>query len=93
MASKVQKAFVNDLKLVFRATNKSVAAANSFKLSENWGDKYPVVMQRWEQNWEELSAYFEYTEPIGRIIYTFNVVAGFHWQVRKVNKNKRCFHH
>jgi putative transposase len=49
-------------------------------------------MESWERNWEELSAYFEYTEPIKRIIYTTNAVEGFYRQVRKINQNKRCFH-
>lgn len=91
MASKDQKEFVKDLKLVYKATSKSVAEDELLKLSEKWGDKYPVVMDSWERNWEELSAYFEYTEPIRRIIYTTNAVEGFHRQVRKVTKTKGAF--
>ncbi|MGB1283565.1 MAG: transposase, partial [Polaribacter sp.] len=44
-----------------------------------------------ERNWEELSAYFEYAQPIRRIIYTTNAVEGFHRQVRKVTKTKGAF--
>ncbi|SFW16883.1 Transposase, Mutator family, partial [Sinomicrobium oceani] len=40
---------------------------------------------------EELSQYFEYTEPIRKIIYTTNAVEGFHRQVRKVTKTKGAF--
>ena len=61
------------------------------KLSEKWGAKYPVVIESWERNWEELSTYFEYTEPIRRIIYTTNAVEGFHRQARKVTKTKGAF--
>jgi transposase-like protein len=91
VASKDQKEFMKDLKLVYKATNKSVAEDELLKLSEKWGTKYPVVIQSWERNWEELSAYFEYTEPIRRIIYTTNAVEGFHRQVRKVTKTKGAF--
>jgi transposase-like protein len=59
VASKDRKAFVKDLKLIYKATNKSVVAANLLKLSEKEADKYPVVMAHWERYWEELSAYFE----------------------------------
>lgn len=91
VASKDQKEFVRDLKLIYKAINKSVAEDELVKLSEKWGDKYPVVIESWERNWDELSAYFEYTEPIRRIIYTTNAVEGFHRQVRKVTKTKGAF--
>jgi len=91
VASKDQKEFMKELKLVYKAINKSVAEDELLKLSEKWGNKYPVVIESWERNWEELSAYFEYTEPIRRIIYTTNAVEGFHRQVRKVTKTKGAF--
>ena len=91
VASKDQKEFLKDLKLVYRAVNKSVAEDELTKLSEKWEAKYPVVIESWYRNWEELTAYFEYTEPIRRIIYTTNAVEGFHRQVRKVTKTKGAF--
>lgn len=91
VASKDQKEFLKDLKLVYRAVNKSVAEDELSKLSEKWESKYPVVIESWHRNWEELTAYFEYTEPIRRIIYTTNAVEGFHRQVRKVTKTKGAF--
>lgn len=78
IASKDQKAFLKDLKLVYKAVNKNVAEDQLQILEEKWGDKYPVVIESWHRNWEELSAYFEYTEPIRKIIYTTNAVEGFH---------------
>ncbi|GAA5225403.1 IS256 family transposase [Membranihabitans marinus] len=91
VASKDQKEFIKDLKLVYKAVSKEIAEDELEKLSEKWGKKYPVVIDSWERNWEELSAYFEYTEPIRRIIYTTNAVEGFHRQVRKVTKTKGAF--
>jgi putative transposase len=91
VASKDQKEFIKDLKLVYKAINKEVAEDELLKLSEKWGAKYPVVIESWERNWEEFSTYFEYTEPIRRIIYTTNAVEGFHRQVRKVTKTKGAF--
>lgn len=91
VSSKNQKEFIKDLKLVYKAVNKSVAEENLLKLSEKWGKKYPVVIESWERNWEELSAYFEYAEPIRKLIYTTNAVEGFHRQVRKVTKTKGAF--
>lgn len=91
IASKDQKEFMGDLKLVYRAINKQVAEDELLNLEEKWGGKYPVVIESWQRNWEELSQYFEYAEPIRKIIYTTNAVEGFHRQVRKVTKTKGAF--
>lgn len=91
VASKDQKEFMKDLKLVYKAINKNVAEDELLNLEEKWAEKYPIVIESWQRNWEELSQYFEYTEPIRRIIYTTNAVEGFHRQVRKVTKTKGAF--
>ena len=91
IASKDQKGFMKDLKRVYRAINKQIAEDELLLLGEKWGDKYPVVIESWERNWEQLSQYFQYTEPIRKIIYTTNAVEGFHRQVRKVTKTKGAF--
>ena len=91
VASKDQKAFMKDLKLVYKAINKDVAEDELLNLEEKWGEKYPIVIESWQRNWEELSQYFEFTAPIRRIIYTTNAVEGFHRQVRKVTKTKGAF--
>ena len=89
--SKDQKEFMTDLKLVYRATSKEVAQDQLLNLEEKWGKKYPVVIESWQNNWEHLSQYFKYTQPIRKLIYTTNAVEGFHRQVRKVTKTKGAF--
>lgn len=91
VASKDQKEFMTDLKLVYRATSKEVAEDQLLNLEGKWGKKYPVVIESWQNNWEHLSQYFKYTQPIRKLIYTTNAVEGFHRQVRKVTKTKGAF--
>lgn len=91
IASKDQKAFLKDLKLVYKATTKDLAEQKLQELEETWGKKYPIVIKSWKTNWERLSNYFKYPEDIRRTIYTTNVVEGFHRQVRKVTKTKGAF--
>lgn len=91
IASKDQKEFMRDLKKVYRATNKEVAEDELDKLSDKWKERYPVVIQSWQNNWEHLSQYFKYTAPIRKIIYTTNAVEGYHRQIRKVTKTKGAF--
>lgn len=91
VVSKDQKAFMADLKVVYRACSKDLAEHHLLELGEKWGKKYPAVMKSWNDNWENLSQYFKYPEELRRIIYTTNIVEGFHRQIRKYTKNKGAF--
>jgi len=89
--SKDQKPFMVDLKLVYKATSKDLAEQRLLELGEKWGKKYPAVIKSWHANWEALSQYFKYPEDLRRIIYTTNIIEGFHRQIRKYTKNKGAF--
>ena len=91
VVSKDQKAFMIDLKLVYRASSKELAEHHLLELEQKWGKKYPAVFKSWNDNWENLSQYFKYPEELRRIIYTTNIVEGFHRQIRKYTKNKGAF--
>ena len=91
VVSRDQKAFMKDLKLVYKATGKDLAEHHLLELGEKWGKKYPAVIKSWQTHWEALSQYFKYPEELRRIIYTTNIVEGFHRQVRKYTKNKGAF--
>lgn len=91
VASKDQKSFMKDLKKVYQSPTKDQAEIELLNLDEIWGKKYPIVIRSWNENWEELTHYFQYDEYIRKIIYTTNAVEGFHRQVRKVTKTKGAF--
>ena len=91
VASKEQKVFLADLKLVYQAVNKQTAEAELDKLEEKWGKRYPIVVESWRKNWHKLSTYFDYDPMIRKLIYTTNAVEGFHRQIRKVTKTKGVF--
>ena len=80
-----------DLKKVYKAPTKDAVEMVLLELEEKWVEKYPLAVNSWKNNWEELSAYFEYTEPIRRIIYTTNTIEGFNRQIRKITKTKGGF--
>ena len=91
VASKDQKAFMADLKQVYRASSKENAEIALDQLEEKWGSTYPIVIKSWRKKWHHLSAYFKYPEPIRRIIYTTNAVEAVHRQFRKLTKTKGAF--
>lgn len=91
VASKDQKAFMKDLKLVYKADTLDIAQTQLEQLADKWEANYPIVLRSWRVNWPELTTYFEYTKPIRKLIYTTNAVEGYHRQVRKVTKTKGAF--
>ena len=91
VVSKDQKKFMADLKLVYRATSLDLAEHHLLELGEKWGKKYPVVIRSWQSNWSSLSHYFKYPDDLRRIIYTTNIIEGFHRQIRKYTKSKGAF--
>ena len=91
LAWKDTKAFMADLKQVYQASTKELAERNLDKLENNWGQKYPKVIESWRRNWDRLSNYFQYAREIRKVIYTTNIIEGFHRQLRKVTKTKGAF--
>ncbi len=82
---------LKDLKQVYQAPSMDQAEVALANLEENWAKQYPVMVNSWLNNWEELSNYFKYPEDIRRRIYTTNPIESFHSQLRKVTKTKRVF--
>jgi transposase-like protein len=91
VASKHQKAFMADLKRVYRAVSKQAAETALDDLDERWGQKYPIVIKSWRSKWDNLSVYFKYPEEIRRVIYTTNSIEAVHRQFRKLTKTKGGF--
>ena len=91
VASKNQKAFMADLKPVYRAVSKEAAEMALDELEAKWGDAYPLVINSWRRKWHNLSHYFKYPEHIRKVIYTTNAVEAVHRQFRKLTKTKGAF--
>ncbi len=91
VGSKHQKAFMVDLKRVYKALNKEAAETALDELEETWGEKYPIVITSWRRKWDNLSVYFRYPEPIRKVIYTTNSIEAVHRQFRKLTKTKGGF--
>lgn len=83
--------FMRDLKPVYQAATREEAETALLKLSDKWSTKYAVAVRAWENNWAELSAFFDFPFEIRRLIYTNNAIEGYNRQLRKVTKNKTVF--
>lgn len=85
------KKFSSDFKAVYNAPNETAALSELEIIKEKWGKKYPYAISNWENNWEDVNSFFQFSGEIRRIMYTTNIVEGLNRQYRKVTKTKSVF--
>jgi transposase-like protein len=88
---KEHKEIIADLKKIYQALTLEEAELGFDMFKDKWGKKHPIIIRSWENNWLELTAYFRYPYEIRRIIYTTNIIEGYHRQLRKVTKTKTAY--
>ena len=88
---KDKKEFAKDMKQIYDAPTKQAAKAAFEHFSTQWNHKYPYAIKSWENNWEELTVFFDFPLEIRRIIYTTNLIENLNGKIRKYTKNKLSF--
>ena len=88
---KDRKVFMADLKFVYGAINRDMAYEALDDFAKKWGSKYAYALKSWRDNWDELTAYFDYPQEIRRIMYTTNAIESLNSTIRKYTKTKTVF--
>lgn len=88
---KDKKAFTSDMKQIYNAPTKEAAHAALKDFAEKWESKYSYAIRSWENNWEDLTVFFEFPLEIRKIIYTTNLIENLNGKIRKYTKNKLSF--
>lgn len=85
------KKITSELKPIYKAPTEQVALEELDHFEQSWGNKYPLLVRSWRNNWSEISTFFKYPPEIRKLIYTTNVIESYHRQLRKVTKGKAVF--
>jgi transposase-like protein len=88
---KDKKEFTKDMKEIYNAPTKDAAKLALNDFSTKWNYKYSYAIKSWENNWENLTAFFEFPVEIRKIIYTTNLIENLNGKIRKYTKNKLSF--
>lgn len=88
---KDKKEFSRDMKQIYDAPTKQASEAALKDFSAKWGKKYPYAIRSWEDNWDELTVFFDFPLEIRKIIYTTNLIENLNGKIRKYTKNKLSF--
>lgn len=85
---KDRKAICTDLKKIYTSSDRVQALVALAAFGEKWDSKYKEIKRSWEQDWDELMVFMDYSQNIRRMIYTTNPVEAVHRVMRKVTKTK-----
>lgn len=88
---KDKKQFSKDMKQIYSAPTKELAEQELRAFEETWSAKYPYAIKSWKNNWDDLTAFFEFPLEIRKIIYTTNLIENLNGKIRKYTKNKLSF--
>ena len=89
--NKNRQEFCADLKKVYTAINQQSALEEFGNFKTKWEKQYKYAIKSWEENWDNLTNYFEYPLELRKIIYTTNTIENLNRGIRKYTKTKCQF--
>jgi putative transposase len=89
---KERQSLGRSLRPVYQAATVEEAHQRLQEFSEGpWGQKYPMITQSWQRNWEQVVPFFAFPPEVRRMIYTTNAIESLHSQVRKAVRGRGHF--
>ena len=85
------KEFTKDLKQIYTSSNEKKGYDKLQEIKNKWKDKYSVSFKSWEENWDAICPFFQFSEHIRKIMYTTNTIESLNRQFRKYTKTKSVF--
>ena len=85
------KEFCNDLKTIYTSNNEEQGYEKLQEVKEKWKAKYSSAFKTWEENWDAICPFFQFSEQIRKIMYTTNTIESLNRQFRKYTKTKSVF--
>jgi transposase-like protein len=92
VAHKDKDRFCADLRKIYAAPTEEAGLLALEAMKEQW-PRYRMQVNKWEEKWNELSTFFQFSQDVRKIMYTTNSVEALHRQLRKVTKTTSLFPH
>jgi putative transposase len=88
---KDRRAVAGGLKPIYQAATEEAAAEALENFTETWDDRYPMIAQMWNREWERFIPFFAFPADIRKIMYTTNSIEAVNRQLRKIIKTRGHF--
>lgn len=86
-----KKELAKDLKRVYTSSTAEQGYEVLLELEEKWGKKYPNAIKSWQDNWDSLSTFFQYSQELRKVMYTTNAIESLNSSYRRANRNRVVF--
>ena len=86
-----KKELARDLKRVYTSSTAEQGYEVLLELEEKWGKKYPSAIRSWQDNWDSLSTFFQYSQELRKVMYTTNAIESLNSSYRRANRNRVVF--
>ena len=83
--------FCKDLKSIYTSLNEKEGYDKLQEVKTKWEDKYPSALKIWEDNWDSICPFFQFSNDVRKIMYTTNTIESLNRQFRKYTKTKAVF--
>lgn len=85
---KDRRAVAASLKPVYTAVDREAAETALLAFDEEWGSRYPMITQSWQNQWERVVPFLDFPKEVRKVIYTTNAIESFNARVRKLVNGK-----
>lgn len=86
---KDRRVFCADMKPIYSAPTIEAAELALRAFEEKWGERYPMSIASWKNNWSRLTTFLKYPVELRRIVYTTNAIESLNAQLRKNISNRK----
>lgn len=83
--------FAQDLKAIYTASSEDIGKKIMLDVQNKWKEKYPMVMNRWEDNWSVICPFYKFSQRIRKMIYTTNSIESLNSGYRRLNKGRNVY--
>lgn len=83
--------FAQDLKAIYTASSEEIGKKIMMEVQNKWKEKYPMVMNRWEENWSVICPFYKFSQRIRKMIYTTNTIESLNSGYRRLNKGRNVY--
>lgn len=83
--------FAQDLKTIYTASDEELGKKLMYEIANNWKEKYPTAMDKWEENWGIICPFFKFSQKIRKMIYTTNTIESLNSCYRRLNRARNVY--
>ena len=83
--------FAQDLKTIYTASSEEIGKKIMYDVQNRWKQKYPMAMNRWEENWSLICPFYKFSQRIRKMIYTTNSIESLNSGYRRLNKARNVY--